>query len=484
MIAFDRSMIFSSSLTLNQAHMADAPTLDAVLTQCYNWLATTAATDDSPDAIGVYKLLRSIKRMESQLKKVGPKHGYFAAIPLEIIEHILSFLDFDFVTVSETCTLFWHTAETLAAHLFRAKFGTNKPVGASWSRCLLVVHRNWPCHNSMPCTVLFHGLSHPHFTFQDLHIDWHCASLNPQPSVLSIADSYKMLLKFELRDTINNLFVPYLIHKIKHDGWCVSVSANLFAAIMSAHDHVSFDAIMDTVASNRSSHTYDFNKNAIDLSGFLGHEWLPRLFHSVAQEPDMVECVIHTISKKCKSLQHVQFLDFALDTYGDKYPKHNPTTLGLFWSSKMIYSSHASEGQADLDTVDAYIDVWLKCRPDLFYMAWGPGSTWLDSFCNVFVRDTWYNGFKFLDRRPGLRLDHFPQDAANKWWDLCVYSDMDHVSSVVTLQIFDALHARGLPGAKKSGHLLRRLCALEQKSSAAQALLKHIFVGAPNQKGQ
>lgn len=468
--------------------MADAPNLDAVLTQCHNWLATTATTDDDPDAIGVYKLLRSIKRMESQLKQICPKHGYFAAIPLEIIEHILSFLDFNFMAVAETCTLFWHTAENLAAQLFRAKFGTNKPVGASWSRCLLVVHQNQLCHNSIPCTVLFHGLSHPHSTFQDLHIDWHCASLDPQPSggILSMSDSYKMLLKFELRDTINNLFIPYLIHKIRHDR--LRVSANLLTAVMQAHDHVGFDAIMDTVASNRSSHIQDFARDAIEFSVLLGHEWLPRLLHSFALEPDKVKCVIHIISQQCTSLQHVRFLDFALETYGDKYPKHETTTLRSFWSSKMIYSSHASEGFADLDTVDAYIDVWLKWRPDLFYMAWGPeswGSTArLDSFCNVFVKDTWANGFKFLDRRPSLHLDHFPQDAANKWWDLCVYSDMDHVSSAVTFQIFDALQARGLPGAQKSGHLLRRLCALQLKSTAAQALLKHIFVGASNQKGQ
>lgn len=425
-----------------------------------------------------YERLRLTKRIKLQLKPLHPKEGYFVDVPTEIIEHMLSFLDPDFLALSETCTMFRHICEGFAERSFRSKFGTNKPIcdtgTASWCRCLKIVGTHMRSHfpdGKVHEFVLYYGLSNPDL-LQNLWIDWCNGSTWANPRTQS--EAYNKLFKFRLNDTIQQLFIPNLL----------VIEMNLLLAVLKNNDKATFDAIM-RLPKHRlpGRNKKDFGNSIMQLSDEVNNEFLPVFLHAFAQTPQEIEDVVNQISRKCETMQHVLFLDAVLQTYGKQYPATNPR-LGLFWSDKMVYLTDNSEQRKNLDVVDAYKNVWLKYRPKLLRMKWGKSTVHVKAhvggFCNIFANGSLKSCITFLNRHPYVRFDDFKPHHANRWWSLCMYYvSLNTIDSREAARLtFDALFARDLPFAGST--LIQRICEKDTRKSgrrpeyAAQEFARHV----------
>lgn len=416
----------------------------------------------------MYERLRLTRHITRHILRLCPTPGYFAGLPTELIEHILTFLDHDFTALSVTCTLLHHVCETRAEQLFRLSFGTNKPQHASWCRCLLVIARHFATKSIaealFPGTILFYGLSQPRW-LSALHIDWHA---NSPWSGLGIAHVYDALVKLNLWDTIHDLFIPYSILEItKRQGPIAAAQLTLLCATMAAQDERSFDAITALHLDNMHPLRAGFDDHCTLLSQFTetllpDNPLLSRALHYYTPTPERIQSAVHVISRSCKTLADVQLLNFALTTL--KGYVANEPTLSQFWSRHMFYMNNLLH---DNDAVDAFIDVWRKYYPNLLFMDWGRerlfyGEARLDSFCNILVVHGQPGAaLEFLTRHPDLRFDSVPPDAANKWWDLCKYLITTWCRTELVKVIFNTLCARGLPLSPKTASFFDAMFAVQ-----------------------
>lgn len=392
----------------------------AALTQCTTILDNTSLAEDNDIEEFPYECMRLVRKIQLQLASFCPKNGYFTGLPIELLEHIFHFVGFNFINISETCTLFRNTCESLAQRQFLAKYGTGKPAGPSWCRCLQVAKDGiltksyYAQHN-----ILFYGVSNSNIKLDPANIDDHRLC--------------EKLLKNNCKDAFDNLFIPTFVKSLASGrGWLLPQHV---LPIMEVHDERNFDAILNAGALKRQfSHTFlETSWILKNLPNFLNNDLLPKLLVWLDKYADEL---VMRISRQCVTMEHVRLLEMAMSVLVQDFGAQKYQKMCLFWSPTMNHKSNSVN-------TDAYIQLWMKHHPNLVR---------LEGFCHIV-----FSGYgnvlsrrhclEFLKKYPNLQFGDMPPQGIRTWWQACadpLLSALDTDESVA-IEIFDQLFTKGLP---------------------------------------